>query len=320
MKVDELKGAPFAEPATMAGELRVTVTVPALKRHEIMLLAFNYRLKDRNDRLVVTFARGAKPLAFHFPYHLQSWPAAVPIRLAKAQPLEVTFTAKSGATVEKGRLLRVGHDEWSNVAWVHKPGSPESATRKPLANSNAPTLMVPNIYGQIGDPRCEQMAYGLKESDIYACFDRDAYAGTTLYKVVTPLVESWTGEWEPNLRGAEIVMEYGKPRVLSALGLWEQPGDLPNEAYTLECCDQYEVDPMTKAFKTDWRLVATIRNNTDYYHAHTFKPAKAKIWRLTLVRTPAKLQRLAEVELYEEEAQTMLDEGPEAGEAAEEGI
>lgn len=316
VSVKDLAGGPFTAPVIFTGEHHEKLTPPRRAASQVLLLAFRYQLKDPAGRLVVSFPRGREELSFHFAGHRDPWPASVPLKLEGDGPIPVIFRAVRGATLDQGRLLEVELDELTNVAWVPKPGSPESATTKALDNPNAPVLMVPNIYGQLGDPRCEQMSYGMKGSDVYACFDRDVYSGTDIYEVKYPLIESWTPDFERNLRGAEVVMEYLKPRNLSAMGLWERPGDLPIEAFTLECCDRYDVDTMTKTLKADWRLVLAVRHNAEYFHVHAIPPTRARVWRLTVIRTPASLQRLSEIELYESEAESLFEGDPDGPDAS----
>jgi hypothetical protein len=79
------------------------------------------------------------------------------------------------------------------------------------------------------------------------------------------------------------------------------PGDLPIESWTLESCNSYkEEKQMTHVLEANWKLVAYGRGNFQPYSVNTFKPVKAKIWRLTICRSLAAMQNLAEIELYED--------------------
>ncbi|HUW32130.1 MAG TPA: hypothetical protein VM223_11005 [Planctomycetota bacterium] len=309
----ELKGAPFAEPKTFTGSQKVTLSVPAMSANQTLLACFRYQLKDPADKLVVSMAHGDKPLTYWFPYHLRPWPAWIPMRFDAPRSVQLTFQSAGGVTLQDGRIVLLKTEDWTNVSPTPSPDSAGTDRFKIADNRNVPRVMVPNIYGQIGDPRVEQMAYGTKGTDVFKLFDVDVFTGTDLYEIEYPLNDWQPSTWERNLRGARIVMEYDRPRVMRALAIWEQPGDVPNESYALECCDKYEIDEkMTKELKADWKFVCGVRDNTDYFHLHAFPPTKAKVWRLTIVRTQARMQRLAEVELYEEAMESLFDlEGKE---------
>jgi hypothetical protein len=161
--------------------------------------------------------------------------------------------------------------------------------------------MVPNVFGLIGDPRAEQVASGLKETKFYNVFDQNVLTGTNLFSISYPQNHPWYIGTEQNLRSAFILFEYKQARTIHGLGLWAMPGDLPIEAWTLECCDSYkEEKQMTHVLEGNWKLIATGRGNYQPYMIQTFTPTKAKIWRFTITRTPASMQNLAEIELYED--------------------
>ena len=273
---------------------------------QTLLLCFRYQVKKADDQLSVSFTSGKKRIDYSFPYHLHPWPASVPLRLRKGQAVELVFRAESGATLSNGRFLLVGGDEWANVAPTPSPKAGAMKQLEAKDDRNVPRVMVPNIFGLIGDPRREQIAFGTEKTDVYALFDNDPYSGTELFGVEYPLNE-WqkTSEW--NLRSARVVMEFVKPRNIRGLGIWEHTGAPPAEAYALEFCDEYEVDEMTQELKADWELACAVRRNTHYYHLRAFEPKKAKVWRITILRTPADMQRLAEIELYEETMEDLFD-------------
>jgi hypothetical protein len=206
---------------------------------------------------------------------------------------------RGGATLSEGELVLVSMSEWANVAVTPAPGSGEMSQFGTKDNRNVPRVMVPNVYGLIGDPRREQMAYGLDDTNVYKLFDGKAYTGTDLWEIEFPHKSVRPGA-KDTLRGARIVMEFEQPRPIRGLGVWERAGDLPVQTMALEYCNSYEIDEMTRELHGDWKLACAVRNNRHYYHVHTFEPKKAKVWRLTIIDTPAKLQRLAEIELYEE--------------------
>ena len=160
------------------------------------------------------------------------------------------------------------------------------------------------------------MSSGLKNANVYKCFDGDVYAGMNLYPSKYPQNAPWDGGAEPDLRSARIVMEFtNDPHTILGLGIWNAPGAPPIEGWALECCDKYTEDKlMTKELIANWRLVASGRNNTDIYSLQSFKPTKARVWRLTITRTPSPMQSLAEVELFEDTRDSLGDDNdPGAG-------
>jgi hypothetical protein len=332
VEVQPLDGAPFADPVELTGERTVTVPVPAAKPGQAVLVAFRYQLKQEPGELKVSVARDAalaqsasgnsslgealraspSPATYRFAYRPQPTLAWVPLRPETAGPVTLTFTAQGGATLREGRLVVVSPGDWVNVAATPAPGRPAKFKAGP--NPSVPRIMVPNVVGLLGDPRREQMAYGLKTADVYACFDGDGATGTDLYGLEYPMNPVWApADMEKDLRSARVLMEFEKPRTIRALAVWERPGDWPVEAFTLERCDRYETDIMTKELKADWRLVCAGRGNAQYYHLHTFPPVAGRVWRYTLVRTPAAAQRLAELELFEDLLDSGLDLDAPAG-------
>jgi len=306
MRLKRFDKAPFAQAETIEGERIFSVAVPETKPDETLLLCFEYQLKARDDVLAVSFRSGKRELHYSFGYHLRPRPAAVPLRFEKGRTVSVKFQARR-ASVSGGRLLLLQPEELSNVAPTPSPKGGGMRQFDQKDNRNVPRVMVPNIFGVIGDPRREQMAFGTKKTDVYALFDNDPYSGTELFGIEYPLNEWQPASWERNLRSAQVVMEFDRPRTLRALGIWEHSGAPPAEAYALECCDTYEVDEMTQELEADWKLACAVRGNTQYYHVHSFEPKKAKVWRLTVLRTSADMQRLAEIELYEEMMENLFD-------------
>ncbi len=280
-------------PETLTGEYSVKVMQPKLGKMQTMLVSFTYKLNNVDDRLQVSATSGKQTITYPFDGVLLPHPVTVPLRFANEGEVTLTFKCKDGATLSNAKLLLVDAGSWHNAA----------ATKEDLPPVSAPSikLMVPNVFGLIGDPRAEQVASGLKETKLYNVVDNNIFTGTSLYDMQFPQNHPWFAGTEQNLRSAFILFEYKKPRSLFGLGLWSMPGDLPIEAWTLECCDGYkEEKQMTHELQGNWKIVATGRGNYQPYSVQTFKPTKAKIWRFTITRTPAKMQNLAEIELYED--------------------
>jgi hypothetical protein len=281
-------------------------TLPALEKTKTVLAAFTYTLTDPTDRLTVTLEGGGVKVSYPLPAHNTPWPAAVPIRLPDGGRVSINFAATKASHVANLRLLVVDASAWNNAA----------VTREDMPSKSAPLprLMVPAVFGLSGDPRAEQMSSGLMNTNIYKVFDGQVYAGMNLFEVKYPQNAPWDGGAEPDLRSARIVMEFRESRTILGLGIWNTPGDLPIEGWALECCNQYKVDDqMTKELLAPWKLVASGRNLTEIYSLAGFKPTKARVWRLTLTRTPAKMQSLAEVELFEDVRDSIGDDDPDAG-------
>jgi hypothetical protein len=98
-----------------------------------------------------------------------------------------------------------------------------------------------------------------------------------------------------------------RPRTFRALSVWEDPANPPADFYTLECCTTFKIDPLTKQLLGDWKLVAAGRFNTDYFHLDAFPPTEGRLWRYTVVGTPAAVESVAEIELYEEAVDQIMD-------------
>jgi len=313
VKVTPLANVACPLPATLTGTQTITVTLPPLKPLQTVLLAFTYRLHSLADRLDITVKNGELSVVYPFLAHAEAWPAAIPLRFPDGGVTTLTFTCRDKATLAGVKLLLTDAGVWHNAA----------ATREDMPPKNAPLprLMVYNVFGLLGDPRVEQLCSGLKTTEIYRCFDGDVYNGTKLYDTKFPLNTSWDGGAEPDLRSARILLEFREPRTILGLGLWAQPGDLPVESWTLECCDSYtEEKQMTHELKGNWKLVTAGRGNTQVYALQGFKPTRARIWRLTLVRTPAQAQYLAECELFENALDNVGDGGDDTADTGDLGL
>ena len=137
--------------------------------------------------------------------------------------------------------------------------------------------------------------------------DAGAFGRPDPFLVPEPGIEDPADRGE--LRSAEVIIEFEKKRSIHALGIWEDPSDLPASEFALTCCDSYGIDPQSQNIVADWRLVCVGRGNIDYYHLHSFPPVEARIWRYTVLRAPGREQRCAEIELYEDAVDTLLDSG-----------
>jgi hypothetical protein len=297
--------------AEFKGEKRVALELPKRQRSDVFLLRFRYKLDASADELRValpTDEGGAQTLRFR--YHSRPHWASVPLR--STGRVELTLRSDSGAKLSDAELVKLDLSNMLNVARTARPGQEAAG-----GEENVPQVMVPNVIGLLGDPRCEQVAYGMSadggrgwekadlppelrraQTDRYAPFDGDFLTGTVLYPAVRR---------RGDLRSAQVLIELPKAHAVSAIGVWEDPAGLPASAFALECCDKYEIDKMTKTPKADWRLVCAARGNEQYFHVHRFPPAKAKIWRYTIIETPDVAQRCAEIELMEEAMEGLMD-------------
>jgi hypothetical protein len=280
-------------PEKLTTDLIVKIQQPKLEKMQTFLATFTYLLNNPDDRLLVMATCGKQTVTYPFAGALLARPAVVPLRFADGGEVTLTFKAKEGGTLSNGKLKMADASAWHNAA----------ATREDLPPASAPRikLMVPNVFDLIGDPRAEQVSSGLKDTKLYNCFDKNVLTGTNLYNTAYPQNVPWDGGAEMNLRSAFVLMEYANARTIFGLGLWAMPGDLPIESWTLESCNSYkEEKQMTHVLEANWKLVAYGRGNFQPYSVNTFKPVKAKIWRLTICRSLAAMQNLAEIELYED--------------------
>ncbi len=285
--------AVFTLPEKLTADVSIKIQQPKLEKMQTYLATFTYMLNNPDDRLLVTATCGRQSATYPFAGALLTRSAAVPLRFADGGEVTLTFKAKEGATLSNAKLQMADASAWHNAA----------ATREDLPPASAPRikLMVPNVFGLIGDPRAEQVSSGLKDTKLYNCFDKNVLTGTNLYNTVYPQNVPWDGGAEMNLRSAFVLMEYKNARTIFGLGLWAMPGNLPIESWTLECCDSYwEEKQMTHVLQGNWKLAAYGRGNLQPFSVSTFKPVKAKIWRFTITRTPAAMQNAAEIELYED--------------------
>lgn len=339
-----LKPEPLPAPAGAAtlakfqGDKTLALDVPKLAPADVALLTFSYRLPSPKDTLTVAF----EPTAGHrvtelFPYFAQARSASVALRLKTPGQLSLTFSALGGAEIADVALLRLKCGGLANVG--------QTSMQKKSANPNSPRVMVPNVHGALGDPRVEQVAFGwpAKGSNAplpadlqgkgtpvtegFALFDGNVYAGTVLYPTVFPGAAAWNPPQALNtLRSAQVILEFAKPCAAEAVAVWEQPGDRPVTAFTLEYATSADVKAGEKAeIPGDWKLALEVRDNSDYFQARTFaKPITARVWRYTIVDTPCAVQRLAEIELFQSavdalEGDMNLDGGGAGGSAAEPG-
>jgi len=303
--VEPLDGA-SASALAVAPEAAVEVTVPNLAKLETLLVAFRYRLARPGDELRATATLGGKERTFRFPYALEARWAWVPVRGEESGPLSVRLACAESAEVTDVRPVRLRAADMRNGVFSPKPGKRSNG----IKGAQAPRVLIPNFFGMLGDSRCEQTVYGFKmdggrgnpdvripeeylderSTDPWSYFDGDVYHGTPLYPAMYR---------KHNLRSAEIIMVFREPRTFSAIGVWEDPRERPVDSFALEVCDSYEIAQKTDIFVGDWRPVYHHRRNTQYYHVHAFPATTGKVWRYTVLRTPAHVQRCAEIELYE---------------------
>jgi len=303
---------PLPGGAAFKGEKKVALKLPKPARWDVALLHFRYKLADLEDELTVSLGEGEERVMMRLPYHALARTASVPLRGWKAGEVELVLNAAGDVTLDQAGLAVLDLSGMTNHALTSRPGQ-----KLPGGSDNVPQVMVPNVIGLLGDPRCEHMAYGFSadagrgwekaalperyrnaKTDRYTYFDGDVRNGTPLYP---------TARRRGNLRSAQIVLEFQKPRKISTLGVWETPGELPVRAFALECCDDYETDETTKVLTAEWKLVCIGRRNADYFHMHTFAPTEARVWRYTVLDSSAPVQLCAEIELYQESMENLLD-------------
>lgn len=313
----ELPEAPFPTAKTVTGEQSVTIRVPKMEKGDVLLLALDYAVQRPQERLEVEIRLDNRRHLLIYPYLAQPRRIGIPLRPRKAGPAKLVFRAPGGVRLSGGKLLQVNLGALGNAAY-----SPSGVGEK-AENAGVPSVYIYNVLGQLGDPRCEQVVFGFtmpklghgqklppfppgvtrrSKTDPNSYVDGKVYTGTPLY----PTIHSTHGNVrlgrpQANLRSAQIVIEYEKPRTIMGLGIWEHPGAEPVADFALEACDKYEVsESLTRTLDGNWRLVCAGRGNLDYFHAHTFAPHKARVWRFTVVATPASAQRIAELEFYED--------------------
>ncbi len=311
-----LPKAPYPNAKTVAGEESVSVRVPPMKQEDLLLFAVTYKVEQPQDRLEVDLRIKDRTHRLFYPYLAQPKAIGIPIRSDEPGPVKITFRCPGGVRLSAGKLRHIKLGALGNAAY-----SPATAGSQ-VENAGVPRVFVYNVMGQLGDPRCEQLVYGftvprLKRGQELPTFppgvtrksktnpnsyvDGKPYSGTPLYPTVYPLGQPSKGQAQPNLRSAQILIEYQKPRTIRGVGIWEHPGAEPVAAYALEACDKYEMSKkLNRVLEGNWRLIAAGRGNLDYFHAKFFKPHKAKVWRFTVIATPATVQRIAELELYQD--------------------
>lgn len=301
-----LAPGPLAQTTNLAEPTPVTITVPKHGPVDAILFAFRYHLEKPGDTLNVSLDLDGEAHTYHYTWDLLPRRGVVPLRTSQAGTVTLTFQADGPCTLSQGQTVHLRLEDLRNGAF--SPGAKTDG--KTAFDQQAPMVMIPNFFGLLGDGRCEQMAYGFTlnggrgnpDPDIpahlltetktnrHSFFDGNVLHGSPLYPSL------WR---RTDLRSAEIVMTFEKPRTFQAIGLWEDPRELPIESFALECADHVEKAHMTEVLEGKWRPVIAGRGNRDYYHIHAFKPTTARIWRYTILRTPATIQRVAEIELYE---------------------
>ncbi len=317
----KVAGAPFTQAKTVTGEQTVTVRVPRMKPGDTLLLAVDYALQQSKDHLEVDLHLDGSKHVLIYPYLAQPRRIGIPLRPQQPGPVKLVFRAPGGVRLSRGQLIHLKLGLLGNAAY-----SPAEAGAQ-VANAAVARVYVYQVMGKLGNVReRDQLAYGfrvsgqaIKEGGVdpstfppgvtrksktnsNSYVDGDVYTGTPLYvSEYFSRDPKQKGLPAPNLRSAQIVIEYQKPRTIRGVGIWEHPGARPTSAFALEACDRYTVsEKCSRTLDGNWRLVTSGKNNHDYFHAHTFKPHKARVWRFTVIATPATIQRIAELELYQD--------------------
>ncbi len=307
--------------STLDGETEVSIKLPKPERNGIVSVGVTYQLDTPDSELRIVCRRGDAEYIYRFPYSADPREAMIPMREGGDVTLALSVSGNGNAALSQWRVVTaVLDEELENVAFA----PPVSAGGKASSNINVPRVLIPNVFPYVGDPREEQIAYGFSipkgaslvlPEDLHespgqtqpaTCFDGDVLHGDPLYPVVYPSMFGHP-DAQGDLRAASILMEFERPRSVRGIGIWEHPGDLPVEAWFIECCDGYEMDTRTKVLKGDWKVVAAGRGNMDYFHATEFPETEARIWRFWVVRTKGVIQRIAELELYGSALDEILD-------------
>jgi hypothetical protein len=272
-----------------------------------------------------------------FDLHNGGTRISLPFRGAKGGTAEIAFALPPGATLAPGSLAKIVFADFGNAA--------EAGRGRAGGNRNVPRLAIPNVPGFLGDPRgVEQIAYGWPEtmrevslpdiarpirSDVVELFDGDVRNGTPLYPTLYPGAVPWMpADARAVMRSAMVVSAFESPRTVTAVGVWEHPGDRPIASFALEYTDdasEAEAGQNVRAgvaeapgvgvFASDWNLACVVAGNRDYYHVHVLpEPVSARYWRFTVIDTPSEVQRLSELELYESAIDSLeSDLGLDAG-------
>jgi hypothetical protein len=235
---------------------------------------------------------------------------------------ELTITSQHGCTVGNARLHRLLMEETLNIARTEESPVHTTFTLTEDAEGSPPPRPVARLFvwqrfGPLGDVRKQpQVVYGIDEvlsrklhlpaTDLTRCFDGQRRTGTVLWPAETTRYRGGhaSASVDKVLRSAQIILQYERPVTASALAIWEDPRDLPTAAFVLECADTFQSKGQPRFSSrtwtdNDWTFLCGDRGNTAYFHVHKFPPTSAKVWRYTIVDTPGKTQRLAELELLQ---------------------
>ena len=316
----------LAPPPAPDADGGVTIAVPAMGPIDAFLAVYRCAFegaRGESATLRATVSLGGEEAAYMFALAPGNNEVAIPVRSAKAANVEVKFDIPEGAKLAPVACVTLAMDDFIDAG--------STAKGRAGANRNVPRLAIPNIPGFLGDPRgVEQIAYGWPakddgialppgverpvRSDAATLFDGDVLHAAPLYPTTYPGVVPWMpADSHGVMRSAMVVCSFEKPRSIAALGVWEHPGDLPVESFTLEYTDDSGMAeagqnvrvgvaeaPGVSLFAGDWNLALSVSGNRDAFHVHALaKPVTARYWRFTVVGTPSAIQRIAELELYE---------------------
>ncbi len=283
----------LVDPAPGTG---ATVTLPAVELGdgEVLLLTFTYRAAG--DGLRATWAGPHGDVVVR-------WPASTTPR-----PASLALRGGDGAAV---RFNGVGVLSDARLGVLDRTVLADLGASAIADGSGAARVMVPALPGLLGDPRVlDQCSYGLdgrraqaaglEPTDLALLFDGDPLTGTALWSNERRAPIPWAPRhpsYHGDLRGAHVVIEFERARTISALGLWQRPGDLPIADLVVECCDAYSVDGATKTLQAGWRQACVVRGNIDPYRLVAFAPQRGRVWRVIVAASDAAAQQLAGLEL-----------------------
>jgi hypothetical protein len=239
---------------------------------------------------------------------------SLPLRTPQGERVTVRFESRDGVRLSGGQGRFLEFSDYTNAARTSRDGD----------GANVPRLIVPPVYGYF--PGAYEVAAGFPNdyrgelppdlepgvrSDVFSLFDGDHLAAAPLFPSSRVGVPAWDPpSTTPTLAGACVILEFTEPVEAMGLGVWQHPFDLPVSDYIIEYGNTFEETkgPEFYQVRHDFTVVDAVCGNTDYYRLHAFdSPIRARFWRITIVSTPAVVQRFAEIELYQDVVEGVLD-------------
>lgn len=308
------KGDAFPASSVDGKTHAFSVDVPACKQLGVYLVDFTYALKQPGDRLQVQLSAGKQQATYLYPYSSAPQHVSLPLRRAEAGPVTLRFESQHGVQLSGGQGRFLGLSGCVNAAKTSTAGT----------GANVPRLIVPPTYGY--SPGAYKIAYNFPSNykrplppdlkpgvkgDIFSLFSGDHLAANPLFPCQRAGVRAWEPpSTTPTLAGAWVILEFTDPVEATGLGVWQHPFDLPVSDYMIEYGNSFQEIKNAEfhEVRDDFKIADVVWGNTDYYRLHQFRePIKARFWRITIVSTPAAVQRFAEIELYQDAFDSLLD-------------